>query len=103
VLEHQLIDQYKWTHNPTHSDANDQLVNAQKIWSQFVEKLELNLDRDEKLHHKIKKDMEEVFWFSGYFQNFKILFSLCSSKMRRCSKENSYKVFWRRAPKWIAK
>jgi hypothetical protein len=70
VLEHQLIDQYKWTHNPTHSDANDQLVNAQKIWSQFVEKLELNLDRDEKLHHKIKKDMEEVFWYFECLQKF---------------------------------
>lgn len=60
VLEHQLIDQYKWTHNPTHPDANDHLAQAQNDWAKFVERLELTLDKDEKVHQKINKDMEEV-------------------------------------------
>jgi hypothetical protein len=103
VLEHQLVDQYKWTHNPTHPDANDHLANAQRIWSQFVEKLELNLDRDEKLYLKIKKDMEEVFQCANHRFLIVICVSLFSSNMRRCSRENNLKILWNLAPKWTVK
>jgi hypothetical protein len=63
VLEHQLSEQYKWTHNPTHLDAKEQLERAPKMWERAIENMEVNLDTSEMALAKLHKDLDDVSYF----------------------------------------
>ncbi|XP_059478066.1 kinetochore protein NDC80 homolog [Neocloeon triangulifer] len=60
VLGHQLAEQYKWTHNPTHADAKEQMALSKSYWSKGIEGMEFNNDRDTSCILKLVKDIEEL-------------------------------------------
>jgi len=60
VLEHQLSEQYKWSHKPTHADAQAQLERATSMWELAIDNMEKSIELSELAAAKVAKDIEEV-------------------------------------------